>query len=88
MLIKYNEMLLKCTKTMKPKNINNKTVNNKNNNININNVNNGIINATINIVAFGKENMDFNINEIGKLCQGNKTVPNLINYMHFNESKP
>ena len=56
--------------------------------INTKHINKGTINATINVVAFGKENMDFSIDEIGKLCQGNKTVPNLINYMHFNESKP
>jgi len=56
--------------------------------INNKHINNGTINTTINVVAFGKENMDFSIDEIGKLCQGNKTVPNLINYMHFNESKP
>jgi len=50
------------------------------------NINKGVVN--INIVAFGKENMDFVIDDIGELCQGNKTVSNLINYMHFNKNKP
>ena len=76
-----NKILIKQTimngaKTVNKGIINNGTIHNK------------TISATINVVAFGKENMDFNIDEIGKLCQGNKTVPNLINYMHFNESKP
>jgi len=64
-------------------NVNNGTINKINNK----HVNKGTIN-NIQIVAFGKENMDFVIADIGKLCQGNKTVSNLINYMHFNENKP
>jgi len=64
-------------------NINNRTINKINNK----HVNKGTIN-NIQVVAFGKENMDFVIDDIGKLCQGNKTVPNLINYVHFNENKP
>jgi hypothetical protein len=44
--------------------INNGTINNINNK----NINNGIVN--VNIVAFGKENMDFVIDDISKLCQG------------------
>jgi hypothetical protein len=59
-------------------------------------VNNGTIidnkgtinNNTVNIVAFGKENMDFVIGEIGKLCQGNKTISNFIDFVHFNKDKP
>jgi hypothetical protein len=65
---------------MKQQRINNGTI------INNKNINKGVVN--MNIVAFGKENMDFVIDDIGKLCQGNKTVSNLIDFVHFNESKP
>jgi hypothetical protein len=85
-LEEYNERLIKHTDMNNRRSINKGIVNNKT--INNESINNGTINTTINIVAFGKETMDFNIDDIGKLCQGNKTVPNLINYMHFNESKP
>lgn len=60
----------------------------KHNNVNIdkNFVNNGTVN--MNIVAFGKEKMDFDIDEISSLCQGHKTIPNFIDFVHFNENKP
>jgi hypothetical protein len=77
MEIKYNAI----TEQASLQHVNNGSITKINNKGTINN-------TTINVVAFGKENMDFSIDEIGKLCQGNKTVPNLINYMHFNESKP
>jgi hypothetical protein len=51
-------------------------------------INKGTINNTVNIVAFGKENMDFMIGEISKLCQGNKTIPNFIDFVHFDKNKP
>jgi hypothetical protein len=52
-------------------------------------INNEIVNNnTVNIVAFGKENMDFVIGEIGKLCQGNKTISNFVDFVHFNKDKP
>ena len=57
----------------------NSTINNTNN---INNVNN------INVVAFGKEKMDFVVEDIGKLCQGNKTIPNFVSHVHFNKNRP
>lgn len=66
-------------------NINNSVA--PNGNINNGNINNGNIN-NFNIVAFGKEKMDFPIEDIVKLCQGNKTVSNMINHAHFNENMP
>ena len=59
---------------------------NKKVNIEKNFVNNGTVN--VNVVAFGKENMDFNIEDISSLCQGNKTIPNFIDFVHFNKNKP
>lgn len=49
-------------------------------------VNNGTMN--VNVVAFGKEKMDFVIEDICALCQGNKTIPNFIDFVHFNENMP
>jgi hypothetical protein len=85
---KDHKTLIKQTKTKQMANINNNTSTIIGTVINdTKHVNKGTIN-NIHVVAFGKENMDFVIDDIGKLCQGNKTVPNLINYVHFNESKP
>jgi len=88
-----NEILISRISSLESQKVINKTINNgdtikTNTNTNTKHINKGTITNTINVVAFGKENMDFNINDISKLCQGNKTVPNLINYMHFNKSKP
>jgi hypothetical protein len=62
---------------------NNGSITKINNEGTINNTNN-----TVNIVAFGKENMDFVVEEIGKLCQGNKTISNFVDFVHFNKDKP
>jgi hypothetical protein len=87
-LTENNKTLTKRLDTIELQNTNDNVDNKNVNNGTINkHVNNGTIN-NIHIVAFGKENMNFVIDDIGKLCQGNKTVSNLINYMHFNESKP
>ena len=63
-------------------------VNNNINNVIINNNNNNSNNINIHLVAFGKEKMNFVIDDIAKICQGNKTIPNLINYVHFDANKP
>ena len=68
---------------------------NNNNNNNISNNNNNILNNTqinnINIVAFGKENLDEIVSDsVCKkiLFKGFEAVPQLIEYIHFNEKKP
>ena len=67
----------------------NETVNGNNGNMIVSNGNNGtIMNVNVNLVAFGKEKMNFSMDDIAKLCQGNKTVPNMINHVHFNEDIP
>lgn len=56
------------------------------NKINVNGDINPITN--INVVAFGKEKIDFVIEDLGKICQGNKTISNYVNYVHFNKNRP
>jgi len=84
---KDNMQMKEQIKKLQTEHVISKNIDNSKTIIHNKHVNKGTIN-NIHIVAFGKENMDFVIDDIGKLCQGNKTVPNLINYMHFNESKP
>ena len=86
---KINKIEPSSVVTKTRKNIN-KPVNSYNSisdshNTNSNNVHNVKI---VNLVAFGKEKMDFPLDDIAKLCQGNRTIPNMINHVHFNKDLP
>jgi len=96
LLIEFKNIVERIEKleSCPPKKISNKIKNtddkyiNVNNNINNGTINNNSNNINIHLVAFGKEKMNFVIDDIAKICQGNKTIPNLINYMHFDANKP
>jgi hypothetical protein len=86
-----NKELKKRIKKIEPCSITKitKQKNNMNNSYNTLSVNNSTTNnINVNLVAFGKEKMDFVVEDIVGLCQGNKTVPNFINFVHFDENKP
>ena len=59
-----------------------------NNNITQNNITQNNITQNINVTPFGKEKMDFVVEDLSKICQGNKTIPNFVNHVHFNKNMP
>ena len=86
-----NEMIM--LKNNQPNIINNNNTSLNNNSNNSNNIlnNNTLINNNINIVAFGKEDLDQLVSDtVCKkiLFKGFEAVPQLIEYIHFNEKRP
>lgn len=69
----------------------NNHITNSNNQINnhYNNTNNNDIKVNFNVVAFGKENLDFITDDMcNSFCRGYQTIPNFVELVHFNKKKP